>query len=269
MTHPPDDPTKDGAREDRSADVEVPATEPPPVSFAPRRVGTRYELGEALGAGGTGKVYRALDREVGRSVALKTVRHGTDAQPDVIERFLREARVTAQLEHPNIVPVYELGSLPSGKPYYTMRVVKRQSLQDVLANDRAPTAVAARAPRRRLRADLAAPWPTPTGEGCSTATSSRRTSCSAISARCTWPTGATPRQRARSERERRAHAGRTARAASSPERALGHARVHRARADPRLTSGASITAPISSPSAWSSTRSDGRAPLRRAAPCSA
>jgi formylglycine-generating enzyme required for sulfatase activity/tRNA A-37 threonylcarbamoyl transferase component Bud32 len=84
--------------------------------------------------GGTGKVYRALDREVGRSVALKTVRHGTDAQPDVTERFMREARVTAQLEHPNIVPVYELGSLSDGQPFYTMRVIQKQSLQDVLGN---------------------------------------------------------------------------------------------------------------------------------------
>ncbi len=57
------------------------------------------------------------------------------SQLDVTDRFLNEARVTAQLEHPNVVPVYDLGSLPNGQPYYTMRVVKRQSLQDVLASD--------------------------------------------------------------------------------------------------------------------------------------
>lgn len=134
MRRSPDDPNgglqesgEDGAASDLG-------TEPPPPSFAPRRVGTRYQLLEPLGAGGTGKVYRALDREVGRSVALKTVRHGADAQPDVTRRFMREARVTAQLEHPNIVPVYELGALPDGQPFYTMRVIQRQSLQDVLGN---------------------------------------------------------------------------------------------------------------------------------------
>jgi serine/threonine-protein kinase len=94
----------------------------------------RYELGDALGAGGVGKVVRARDRDIGRVVALKTLKLGPDAQPSVAARFLSEARVTAQLEHPNVVPVYDLGTLPDGQPYYTMRVVKRQSLQDVMGN---------------------------------------------------------------------------------------------------------------------------------------
>ncbi|HVY46862.1 MAG TPA: SUMF1/EgtB/PvdO family nonheme iron enzyme [Minicystis sp.] len=93
----------------------------------------RYDLGESLGVGGVGKVVTAKDREIGRSVALKTLKHA-DAQPSVIERFVNEARVTAQLEHPNVVPVYDMGALPNGQPFYTMRVVKRQSLQDVLGN---------------------------------------------------------------------------------------------------------------------------------------
>ena len=50
-----------------------------------------------------------------------------------MRKFLVEARVTAQLEHPNIVPVYDLGVLPDGRPFYTMRVVKQPSLGDVLA----------------------------------------------------------------------------------------------------------------------------------------
>jgi serine/threonine protein kinase/formylglycine-generating enzyme required for sulfatase activity len=95
----------------------------------------RYVFGEALGVGGVGKVVRARDRAIGRTVALKTLKDDGEEQPEVIDRFLLEAKITAQLEHPNIVPVYDIGTLPSGKPYYTMRVVKRQSLQDVLAND--------------------------------------------------------------------------------------------------------------------------------------
>jgi serine/threonine protein kinase len=56
------------------------------------------------------------------------------ADPDrpMVRRFMQEARITAQLEHPNIVPVYDLGALDDGQPYYTMRVVKKQSLGDVL-----------------------------------------------------------------------------------------------------------------------------------------
>ena len=93
----------------------------------------RYDLGASLGVGGVGKVISARDREIGRIVALKTLKHEA-ASPSVIERFVTEAKVTAQLEHPNVVPVYDMGTLPNGQPFYTMRVTKRQSLQDVLGN---------------------------------------------------------------------------------------------------------------------------------------
>src|SRR6185503_11397562 len=95
----------------------------------------RYVLTDELGVGGVGKVFRARDRAIGRTVALKTLKAGAMSQLDIADRFVNEARVTAQLEHPNVVPVYDIGSLPNGQPYYTMRVVKRQSLQDVLASD--------------------------------------------------------------------------------------------------------------------------------------
>jgi eukaryotic-like serine/threonine-protein kinase len=94
----------------------------------------RYVVAEEIGSGGAGRVVTARDAIIGRTVALKTLKDGGAAQ-DVADRFLHEARVTAQLEHPNVVPVYDIGTLPSGLPYYTMRVVKRQSLQDVLGSD--------------------------------------------------------------------------------------------------------------------------------------
>jgi eukaryotic-like serine/threonine-protein kinase len=93
--------------------------------------GPRYASLETLGRGGMGKVTASLDREIGRIVALKTLER-PDSEKEHVRRFLQEARITAQLEHPNIVPVYDLGSLPGGEPYYTMRVVKKQSLGDVL-----------------------------------------------------------------------------------------------------------------------------------------
>jgi serine/threonine-protein kinase len=94
----------------------------------------RYKLGETLGVGGIGKVVRAMDLVIGREVALKTLRDGVGMAPDVLERFSAEANVTARLEHPNVVPVYDLGSFPNGQPYYTMRIVQQRSLQDVLAS---------------------------------------------------------------------------------------------------------------------------------------
>src|SRR5579884_2597298 len=94
--------------------------------------GPRYKIGELLGAGGVGLVTSALDRTIGRTVAVKTLKQGQASPPHVARRFIDEAHVTAQLEHPNVVPVYDMGWLPDGQPYYTMRIVKKRSLRDVL-----------------------------------------------------------------------------------------------------------------------------------------
>ena len=92
-----------------------------------------------LGKGGIGSVYLVFDRFVGRDVALKELSgpdadqaadtQGTSAQE---QRFLREARVTGQLEHPAIVPVYELGRRTSGNLYYTMRRVLGRNLHQAI-----------------------------------------------------------------------------------------------------------------------------------------
>ena len=84
---------------------------------------TRYELVEVLGRGGMGTVYRALDRELGREVAVKVVR-GSETGPGTAERLLREARVLARLEHPGLVPVHDAGLLPDGRAFYVMRLVR-------------------------------------------------------------------------------------------------------------------------------------------------
>jgi eukaryotic-like serine/threonine-protein kinase len=94
--------------------------------------GPRYYVRELLGRGGAGEVVGALDREIRRTVALKTLARGTSHDPVQVTRFVEEARLTGQLEHPNIVPIYDLGTAPDGQPYYTMRVVKKTSLRDVL-----------------------------------------------------------------------------------------------------------------------------------------
>jgi eukaryotic-like serine/threonine-protein kinase len=132
----------DPLRFDTQRDIDLPGEEviadfPTVASPATRAVsggGSRYEFGEGLGAGGAGKVVKARDREIGRVVALKTLKPGAEADSALGNRFLTEARITAQLEHPNIIPVYDIGTLPNGQPYYAMRVVKRQSLQNVLTN---------------------------------------------------------------------------------------------------------------------------------------
>jgi len=94
----------------------------------------RYEKGRLLGKGGMGRVELVDDTHLHRRVARKEL---LTNHPAIVARFLREARITAQLEHPGIVPVYELGRDPEGNLYYTMKRVRGQTLREAL--DDAPT----------------------------------------------------------------------------------------------------------------------------------
>lgn len=92
-------------------------------SSMPDLSGTRYELRELIARGGMGAVYAAEDRKLNRCVALKVLDSGA-AAPELAERLLREAQILAQLEHPGIVPVHDVGTLPDGRVFYTMKFVE-------------------------------------------------------------------------------------------------------------------------------------------------
>ncbi len=79
-----------------------------------------YQLGELIGHGGMGEVLVAQDQRIGREVAVKRIR-AREPSHDAVARFLREARIQARLDHPAIVPVYELGTDGDGRPYFTMK----------------------------------------------------------------------------------------------------------------------------------------------------
>jgi len=103
--------------------------EPPPPSSEVTL--TRYELEDELGRGGMGVVLKARDKQLGRSVALKAL-HGELAQDEgVLKRFLVEAQVCAQLEHPNIVPVYGMEHA-AGSPAFSMRLLSGLTLRKYL-----------------------------------------------------------------------------------------------------------------------------------------
>ena len=74
------------------------------------------KLGIDADAVNPAKLVAALDRETRRVVALKMLKQGAASEPVIVYRFVEEARITAQLEHPNIVPGYDLGAMPNGEP---------------------------------------------------------------------------------------------------------------------------------------------------------
>lgn len=96
----------------------------------------RYFALARLGSGGVGDVVSSRDNWLGRVVAMKALRRGLREDRAAAQAFRREARLTAQLEHPAIVPIYDTGKLSDGTPYYTMRIVERRTLRDVLTDPR-------------------------------------------------------------------------------------------------------------------------------------
>ncbi len=100
----------------------------PVVLTKPR--GDRYRLGTELGRGGMGRVVEAFDVQLGRTVALKEVLPTITGMP---RRFAREVQITARLEHPAIVPLYDAGLNADGRPYYVMRRVSGRPLDELIA----------------------------------------------------------------------------------------------------------------------------------------
>jgi WD40 repeat protein len=93
----------------------------------------RYEIRRRLAAGGQSRVFIAHDRHLGRDIALKQprARPGSPAGDDALARFLREARITAGLEHPNIVPIHEIGQRTDGTYYCAQKLIRAHADSDV------------------------------------------------------------------------------------------------------------------------------------------
>ena len=115
-------------------------------------------------------MFVADDRELGREVALKQIQDQFAHDPKSRSRFLFEARITAGLEHPGVVPVHGLGQSPDGRPYYAMRLIRGESLKEAIAGFHAAypagsLPASAPAPCNRCSegsSTSATRWPTPT-----------------------------------------------------------------------------------------------------------
>ena len=98
-----------------------------------RSLGTeRYRLLQEIGRGGMGAVHRARDQSLEREAALKLLHENLRADEEQLERFIEEAQITGQLDHPNIVPVYELGEDPGGALFFSMKLVEGEDLESLI-----------------------------------------------------------------------------------------------------------------------------------------
>jgi eukaryotic-like serine/threonine-protein kinase len=147
-------------REGRAPDVvptQVASLMPPPDPGALERpvdtlsFGQRYRVEQLLGEGGMGLVQLCEDVQVGRRVAIKTLRAEHLQDERMRQRFVREARIQGQLEHPSIVPIYDIGIDPRGAAYFTMKRVRGLTLREVMRRLEEKEAVTLeRFSRRRL-----------------------------------------------------------------------------------------------------------------------
>jgi len=94
---------------------------------------TKYIYDKELGRGGMGAVFSTVDQDVRRKVAMKVMLPSAASSTAHIKRFLEEAQITGQLEHPNIVPVHEVGIDEESKIYFTMKLVKGENLESIIA----------------------------------------------------------------------------------------------------------------------------------------
>jgi tetratricopeptide (TPR) repeat protein len=99
-----------------------------PATANPTRIG-KYEIESVIGRGGMGVVYRALDPQLGRQVAIKMIISGGDQE--LLTRFIQEAKSTGRLQSPNIVTVYDFGE-QEGNPYLVMEYIEGTSLEAII-----------------------------------------------------------------------------------------------------------------------------------------
>ena len=121
-------------RDEESAQTSGPLIDPRSAEklAVPQGRGHYQVMGE-IARGGMGVILKGHDTDLGRDVALKVLDKRLSQRLDVVQRFVEEAQIGGQLQHPGIVPVYELGMMEDERPYFTMKLVKGRTLAALLA----------------------------------------------------------------------------------------------------------------------------------------
>src|SRR5206468_6131106 len=105
-----------------------PSARPLSAELPARGSSGRYQLLGEIARGGMGAVLKGRDETLGRDLAVKVLLEAHRDRPAMVHRFVEEAQIAGQLQHPGVVPVYELGAFADRRPYFTMKLVKGRTL---------------------------------------------------------------------------------------------------------------------------------------------
>src|SRR5262249_42956115 len=111
-----------------------------PEMPAPADRPARLQLFGEIARGGMGVIFKGRDPDLGRDLAVKVLLERYRDDPDLIARFIEEAQIGGQLQHPGIVPIYELGTFADRRPYFAMKLVQGRTLAALLVQRSGPAA---------------------------------------------------------------------------------------------------------------------------------
>jgi eukaryotic-like serine/threonine-protein kinase len=124
---------------DTDPDAEPPLHRPGSAEMpAPKDRSARLRILGEIARGGMGAVLKGRDEDLGRDLAVKVLLDAHRDNADLVRRFVEEAQIGGQLQHPGIVPIYELGAFTDRRPYFAMKLVKGQTLTELLAARKHP-----------------------------------------------------------------------------------------------------------------------------------
>jgi serine/threonine protein kinase len=126
------------ALRDAAGEGSDPIVRPKSPELPGRDPDSRYRLDGEIARGGIGAILKGRDTDLGRDLAIKVLLDVHKDKPEVVQRFIEEAQIGGQLQHPGITPVYELGQFADRRPFFSMKLVKGQTLSKLLAERQAP-----------------------------------------------------------------------------------------------------------------------------------